>query len=69
MSLARQLLSAKLVDRLRLMTFPLLAGKAGREPALVSVASTDLRLTDHRVLDGRIVLTEYQPTGRDIPRA
>lgn len=69
MSLARQLLSAKLVDRLRLMTFPLLAGGAGREAAFAAVASADLHLTDHRVLDGRIVLTEYQPTGRDIPRA
>ncbi len=69
MSVVRQLLSAKLVDRLRLMTFPLVAGEAGREAALAGVASADLRLMDHRVLDGRIVLTEYQPTGSDIPRA
>jgi dihydrofolate reductase len=69
MSLARQLLGAKLVDRLRLMIFPLLAGEAGREAAFAGVASADLRLTDHRVLDGRIVLTEYRPTGSDIPRA
>ncbi|MFZ0216715.1 MAG: dihydrofolate reductase family protein [Candidatus Dormiibacterota bacterium] len=69
MSLARQLLSAKLVDRLRLMTFPLFAGEAGRKAAFADMASADLRLTDHRVLDGRILLTEYQPTGNDIPRA
>jgi len=69
MSLVRQLLGAKLVDRLRLMIFPLLAGEAGREAAFAGVASADLRLTDHRVLDGRIVLTEYRPTGGDIPRA
>jgi dihydrofolate reductase len=69
LSLVRQLLSAGLVDRLRLMTFPLLVGPTGREPAFEQVASADLELVDHRVLDGRIVLLEYQPTGKDIPRA
>lgn len=69
LSLARQLLDAGLVDRLRLMTFPLLAGPAGREPLFAGVGSADLRLVDHRVLDGRIVLLEYAQTGNDIPRA
>lgn len=69
LSLARQLLDAGLVDRLRLMTFPLLAGEAGREPAFQGVGSADLIPVDHRVLDGRILLLEYHPTGKDIPRA
>jgi dihydrofolate reductase len=69
LSVARQLIGAGLVDRLRLMTFPLFAGPDGREPAFAGVASTDLELVDHRVLDGRILLVEYRPTGRDIPRA
>jgi dihydrofolate reductase len=69
MSLARQLIAAGLVDRVRLMTFPLLAGPDGREPAFADAASADLELVDHRVLDGRILLTEYHPTGKDIPRA
>jgi dihydrofolate reductase len=69
LSLARQLVDAGLVDRLRLMTFPLLAGESGREAAFADVSSADLELVDHRVLDGRIVLLEYRPTGRDIPRA
>jgi len=68
LSLARQLVGAGLVDRLRLMTFPLFAGAAGREPAFAGVASADLELADHRILDGRLVLTEYRPTGKDIPR-
>jgi dihydrofolate reductase len=68
LSVARQLISAGLVDRLRLMTFPLFAGPDGREPAFTGVASTDLELADHRVLDGRVLLVEYRPTGRDIPR-
>jgi dihydrofolate reductase len=69
MSVARQLIDAGAVDRLRLMTFPLLAGDAGREPAFEGVGSADLDLADHRVLDGRVVLLEYRPTGEDIPRA
>jgi dihydrofolate reductase len=69
LSIARQLMNAGLVDRLRLMTFPLIAGDAGREPFFADVASADLELVGHRALDGRIVLTEYRPTGHDIPRA
>ena len=68
LSIARQLLDAGLVDRLRLMTFPLLAGEAGREPAFEGVGSADLALVGHRALDGRVLLLEYQPTGRDVPR-
>jgi dihydrofolate reductase len=68
-SLARQLAAAGLVDRLRLMTFPLIAGGAGREPFFAGMASADLELADHRVLDGRVLLVEHRPTGRDIPRA
>jgi hypothetical protein len=33
------------------------------------MASADLELVDHRVLDGRVLLVEYRPTGSDIPRA
>lgn len=69
LSLARQLTSAGLVDRLRLMTFPLIAGDAGRDPFFADMASADLELVDHRVLDGRVLLVEYRPTGKDIPRA
>jgi dihydrofolate reductase len=69
LSLARQLLGAGLVDRLRLMIFPLVAGPSGREAAFQGMDSADLELVDHRVLDGRVLLVEYQPTGKDIPRA
>lgn len=69
LSVARQLASAGLVDRLRLMTFPLIAGDAGREAAFADMASADLDLVDHRTLDGRVLLVEYRPTGKDIPRA
>ena len=69
LSLARQLMSANLVDRLRLMTFPLLAGTFGREAAFTGVTSADLELVDHQALDGRVLLLEYRPTGKDIPQA
>jgi dihydrofolate reductase len=69
LSLARQLLRAGLVDRLRLMIFPLIAGDAGRDPFFADMASADLELVDHRTLDGRVLLVEYRPTGKDIPRA
>jgi dihydrofolate reductase len=69
LSVVRQLCGAGLVDRLRLMTFPLLAGTSGSEAAFADVAPADLELTDHQVLDGRVLLIEYRPTGRDIPRA
>jgi dihydrofolate reductase len=69
LSLARQLVAAGLVDRLRLVTFPVVAGEAGREAFFQGMGSADLELAGHRVLDGRIVVLEYHPTGRDIPRA
>src|SRR4029453_5469049 len=43
-SLARQLLSAGLVDRLRLMVFPLIAGDSGREAFFADMSSADLEL-------------------------
>lgn len=68
LSVARQLLAAGLVDRLRLMIFPLVAGPPGREAAFNGADSADLELVDHRVLDGRVLLVEYRPTGNPIPR-
>jgi dihydrofolate reductase len=69
LSVVQQLLDAGLVDRLRLMRFPLIAGPAGREAAFAGMASADLALVDHQVLDDRVILEEYAPTGKDIPRA
>jgi len=63
-----QLLSAGLVDRLRLVTFPLFAGPHGREWAYTGIAATDLDLVEHHILDGRVMVAEYHPTGRPIPQ-
>lgn len=67
LSVVKQLLNAGLVDRLRLMVFPLFVGAGGREPAFDGVGEADLELTAQRVLDDRILLLEYAPTGRPIP--
>jgi len=69
LSLVTQLLTAGLVDRLRLVRFPLVADEAGRQAAFATMASCDLELVHHEVLDDRLLLEEYHPTGRDIPRA
>lgn len=68
LSIVRQLLDAQLVDIFRLVTFPLIAGPPGREWAYTDMASADLELVSHRVLDDRILVSDYRPTGRDIPR-
>ena len=69
LSIARQLLAAGQVDRLRLMRFPLIAGEAGREAAFAGAADADLERVAHRVLDGRLILETYRPTGLPIPRS
>ncbi|MGH3729801.1 MAG: dihydrofolate reductase family protein [Micromonosporaceae bacterium] len=69
LSLARQLADTGLADRIRLVTFPLIAGDSGREPFFADMAAADLELVEHRALDGRVLLAEYRPTGKDIPRA
>jgi riboflavin biosynthesis pyrimidine reductase len=50
-----------LVDRLRIMTFPLTLGGAGREPALAGYPRAALELVSTRVLEPRLVLLDYRP--------
>ena len=70
LSLARQLISAGLVDRLRLMTFPLMAGLIWARRGLRGHGClADLNLAGHRLdLDGR---APERSTGQleGIPRA
>ena len=68
LSVVQQLLNAGLVDRLRLMVVPLLVGPSGRGSVFDGVGESDLALQGERGRDGRIVLAEYAPTGRPIPR-
>jgi dihydrofolate reductase len=59
-SLVRSLMSAGLVDRLRLMVFPLTCGSAGRERIFGEGQPQRMQLEQTSVLDGRVVLLEYR---------
>jgi dihydrofolate reductase len=62
-SLVKSMMQLGLVDRLRLMVFPVVLGTGGREPIYAGYSQTGLELVDHKVLDSRIVLLEYRPVG------
>lgn len=61
LDLVRGLLRHDLVDRLRLLVFPLILGDAGLEPFFHDLPTTKLGLLDTTVLDGRLLLHEYGP--------
>ncbi len=63
MSLVRQLLASGLVDRLKLVVCPLVLPQTGSEPTFEGLPDTGLDLLSSRVLDGRVLLLEYRPTG------
>ena len=50
-----------IVDRLRLMVFPLILGGTGKEPIYVDYPQVPLELVGTKVLDSRLVLLEYHP--------
>jgi dihydrofolate reductase len=57
--LMRSLMDLGLVDRLRLMVFPVVLGACGREPVFNGFARTPLKLLRTETLDGRVLLVEY----------
>jgi dihydrofolate reductase len=59
--LVKSMIELGLVDRLRLMVFPLVLGGEGREPVFSAFARTPLKLIATRTLDSRVVLLEYSP--------
>jgi dihydrofolate reductase len=63
-SLVKSMLQLGLVDRLRLMVFPLILGSAGREPIYAGHPQASLELIDTKVLDSRLILLEYRPVRR-----
>jgi len=60
-SLVKRMMELGLVDRLRLMVFPVILGSAGREPIYAGYPRTSLELLDTRILDSRLILIEYKP--------
>jgi dihydrofolate reductase len=61
LQLVHGLMQLGLVDRLRLMVFPLILGDAGREPIYADFRRTALHLVQKKVLDSRLMLLEYEP--------
>jgi hypothetical protein len=58
-----QLVGAELLDTLRLMVCPLVLPRTGIEPTFEGVDDLALLLTSTKVLDGRIIVLDYQPGG------
>ena len=65
--LCRALLRADLVDRFRVVVFPVITGATGRERIFDGYPDVALELVDHRMFDGRLQLLEYIPTVLDGP--
>lgn len=59
-SLVRSLFRLGLVDRLRVMVFPLIHGAKGDNPAFAELPVLDLSLVGSTVLDERLVLLDYR---------
>jgi dihydrofolate reductase len=67
LSLCRSLLQAGLVDRFRVVMFPVITGATGEERTYDGYPDVALEMVDHRTFDGRIQLVEYKPRLLDHP--
>jgi dihydrofolate reductase len=61
LSLCRTLLRAGLVDRFRVVMFPVITGATGAERIYDGYPDVALEMIDARTFDGRIQLVEYRP--------
>ncbi len=62
LSLCRSLLNAGLVDRFRVVVFPVITGSTGRERIYDGYPDVGLDMISSHTFDGRIQLLEYVPT-------
>ena len=62
LTLCRSLLAAGLVDRFRVVVFPVVTGITGRERIYDGYPDLSLEMVASRTFDGRIQLLEYVPT-------
>jgi dihydrofolate reductase len=62
LTLCRALLKAGLVDRFRVVVFPVITGRTGRERIYDGYPDLALEMIGSRTFDGRIQLLEYVPT-------
>jgi len=69
LTLCRSLLQAGLVDRFRVVVFPVITGITGRERIYDGYPDVGLEMVSSRTFDGRVQLLEYVPTILDGPPA
>jgi dihydrofolate reductase len=62
LTLCRSLLAAGLVDRFRVVVFPVVTGSTGRERIYDGYPDVGLEMVASRTFDGRLQLLEYVPT-------
>ncbi|XAS70201.1 dihydrofolate reductase family protein [Micrococcaceae bacterium Sec5.1] len=62
LSLCRSLLTAGLVDRYRIVVFPVITGRTGRERIYDGYPDISLEMVNSRTFDGQLQLLEYIPT-------
>jgi dihydrofolate reductase len=62
LTLCRSLLNAGLVDRFRVVVFPVITGATGRDRIYDGYPDVSLELAGSRTFDGRLQLLEYVPT-------
>jgi dihydrofolate reductase len=62
LSLCRSLITAGLVDRFRLVVFPVITGRTGHERIYDGYPDVSLEMVESRTFDGRLQLLEYVPT-------
>ena len=67
LSLCRSLLGAGLVDRFRVVVFPVITGATGRDRIFDGYPDIALDLVDSRIFDGRLQMLEYVPRVLDGP--
>jgi dihydrofolate reductase len=62
LSLCRSLLAAGVVDRFRVVVFPVITGRTGRDRIYDGYPDVSLEMTASSTFDGRLQLLEYRPT-------
>jgi dihydrofolate reductase len=67
LTLCRSLLSAGLVDRFRVVVFPVITGRTGQDRIYDGYPDVMLEMVASRTFDGRLQLLEYRPTVLDTP--
>jgi dihydrofolate reductase len=67
LTLCRSLLKAGLVDRFRVVVFPVITGSTGKDRIYDGYPDVSLDMVSSRLFDGRLQLLEYVPTLRAGP--